>query len=110
MSSLRSWECGSARWRLRLSSGRALLLADREALLRPRHGLGRGSHCLTQRDEVAGYLVDLALERVAAAGTLEARVERPDPLLHPVEQVLDRLEPLGQRAEPPSDPLHVSRG
>src|SRR5947199_8932115 len=96
MSSLRSWECGSARWRLRLSSGRALLLADREALLRPRHGLGRGRHCLAQRDEVAGDLVDLALERVAAAGALEARVERADPLFHPVEQVLDRFEPLRQ--------------
>ena len=47
---------------------------------------------------------------VAAARALEARVERTDPLLHPVEQVLDRLEPLRQRAEPSRDPFHVRRG
>src|SRR5689334_14604698 len=102
-----SWRrsaCGSARPR-----GRPLL-ADREPLLRARHRLvGRGKR-LAQCGDVARDLLD-ALEHLLVLAVPGGRRGEPlHALLDAVEGVLDRLEPLRDRAHAAGEALDVGGG
>src|SRR6185437_8691488 len=91
-------------------SASAPLLADGQALLGARHGFAGRGHSVAKRGDVAGDLVEPALDRLVRGPVPEPLVERAQPLLEPVDRVLDPLETLGHRAKPPRDPLHIGGG
>src|SRR4051794_3820976 len=86
------------------------LLADRQALLRPRDRLVAGRERLAERRDVACNLVEprgqLLVLLAAADGCSHGR-EVLHALLDPVERVLDRLEALADRPQAPGQALDV---
>ena len=85
---------------------------DRQALLRPRRQLVAGSDGLAQAARSRASSSRRASSR-SASSAISPRPGLPargrDPVVEPVERVLDPLEALRDRPQPPGEPLDVGR-
>ena len=83
-------------------AGRAwpLLLADHEALLVARHGRGRAGERLVDGGQLAADRPELLLDRAQPALDAGVGVERGEAPVDAVDEVLDALKPLRDRADP----------
>jgi hypothetical protein len=91
-------------------AGRAwpLLLADHDALLVARHGRGRVGKRLVDGGQLAGDRPELLLDRAQPALDTGVGVERGEAPIDAVDEVLDALKPLRDRADPAREALDVA--